>query len=287
MNVAAILARLGLSAVTPDLAGLRALYAAWSDAVPFCNVRKTGALFADPNGSLPGLDPEDYFQAFLTHGTGGTCWTSSNALHALLTELGFDARRAVGSVFDMGMPNHGTTVVSLDGQLWLVDSSFIFREPLLLNPLRPTIGSDPLMAAEVALEDGSFFVWSACPPFEGGVFFRVLSLDVPESDYIAGYEASRNFGPFNDRLHTRVNRGDRILLMRGTRLYTHTAAGIGVQEMAEEEMLRQLRAEFGYSAGILEEWAATGALEASFRPESPMPPLPERPRPSARPAPLL
>ena len=45
---------------------------------------------------LPGTHAIDFFEQWLDHGTGGTCWSSSNALYMLLTALGFTARRIAG-----------------------------------------------------------------------------------------------------------------------------------------------------------------------------------------------
>jgi hypothetical protein len=97
-----------------------------------------------------GNPAEDFFTAWLEHGTGGTCWPSSNALFALLEALGFEARRVAGSMYDLGVRNHGSVKVRLGGRDWLFDSSMLTIEPLPLgdgvlvhgNPVVPVeIGS--------------------------------------------------------------------------------------------------------------------------------------------------
>src|ERR671930_2797359 len=70
-----VLMKLGLSnRPAPTLDGLQTLYAAWCRKVPFDNVRKLIHLYNHDPGPLPGDDATDFFNAWLTYGTGGTCW---------------------------------------------------------------------------------------------------------------------------------------------------------------------------------------------------------------------
>ena len=55
-----------------DRAGLADLYDAWCRHVPFDNVRKMIHLREELPGPLPGDDAEDFLEAWLRHGTGGT-----------------------------------------------------------------------------------------------------------------------------------------------------------------------------------------------------------------------
>lgn len=130
--------RLGLSEgfsrrQTRDLDGLRAVYAAWCRHVTFDNIRKLVALRTEPAGPLPGASAEDFFEEWLAHSAGGTCWPASNALHALLRALDFDARRVAGSMHDIGSPNHGSVKVRLANRDWVVDSSMLTNAPLPLD----------------------------------------------------------------------------------------------------------------------------------------------------------
>ena len=148
-------ARLGLPPVVPvDLDGLRAVYAAWCLNVPFDNVRKLVALRTGDTGPLPGTDAADFLENFLEHGTGGTCWSSSNALFEVVASYGFDARRVAGSMRDLGVPGHGTIKVRLNAQDWLVDSSMLIMHPI---PLRDElyVDRDPLFGVEVEPSDGA------------------------------------------------------------------------------------------------------------------------------------
>ena len=57
-----------------------------------------GACTAAPP-PLPGTQAADFFEHWLAHGTGGTCWSSSNALYMLVTALGFLSHYVFGKFF--------------------------------------------------------------------------------------------------------------------------------------------------------------------------------------------
>jgi hypothetical protein len=66
-----VLMRLGLSdRPAPTFDGLQTLYAAWCRKVPFDNVRKLIHIHNHDPGPLPGDDATDFFEAWLTYGTG-------------------------------------------------------------------------------------------------------------------------------------------------------------------------------------------------------------------------
>src|SRR5688572_175456 len=96
--LAPVLARLGVDRPEPDLAGLRRVYAAWCQRVPFDNVLKLVHLAAGRAGPLPGSTADDFFRSWLAHGAGGTCWAGNGALHDLLAALGFAATRATATM---------------------------------------------------------------------------------------------------------------------------------------------------------------------------------------------
>src|SRR6185295_12841829 len=94
-----VLERLGFS--TPpavDFSGLSALYAAVSGSIPFDNIQKRIWFSSDRRRPLTGGEPEEFFENWLEHGTGGTCWPMNGGWCALLQTLGFEARRIAGSV---------------------------------------------------------------------------------------------------------------------------------------------------------------------------------------------
>jgi len=112
-----VLTKLGVAArPDPALEVLRLIYAAWCRRVPFDNVRKLIHLRAGNFGPLPGSTGEDFFEAWLKHGTGGTCWPGAGALQTLLASLGFAATRGIGTMLAAPNlpPNHGSVLLLIE-----------------------------------------------------------------------------------------------------------------------------------------------------------------------------
>ena len=108
-----------------DLAGLIRVYAAYCGHVPNDNIQKRIWLTGNQTGPVTGGDPIEFFENWLAHGTGGTCFPAAEGLYALLRALGFDANRVSGSVIMEGVErdaNHGSVQVYLEGVDYLVDT---------------------------------------------------------------------------------------------------------------------------------------------------------------------
>jgi N-hydroxyarylamine O-acetyltransferase len=197
--VEAVLERLGLDdRPSLDAPGLASLYEAWGQRVPWDCARKRLYFAAGCDGRLPASTAEDFFDGWLRHGTGGTCWAGSIALHGLLASLGFDARFGAGQVQTnhrqplTPVPSHGTTIVRFDGDDVIVDSSFLTREPLPL------------------VDDDRTFRFA---PFHdaGARFWRIVLDDVPAEMVDAWHEATRQTSSFNRFLNARRNDGDEVV----------------------------------------------------------------------------
>jgi len=278
-----VLERLGFSvAPSLDLEGLRSLYRAWCAHVPFDNVRKMIALRTGAPGPLPGGDAEEFFQHWLTSGAGGTCWPTSNALFALVQSLGFDARRVAGSMRDLGVINHASVKVAIEECDWLADSSILSNVPLPLDQ-NVFIADDPVFPIEVEPEDGAHVVWWHLPPLSDYLPCRLLVDPASPELYLSSYEASREQSPFNDRLYARRNRPQEMLVLLGNTHIVKTAKAITMTDLSRDGVCQALREEIGLSEPLIEEWVASGSLDASFAaPMGPKPPPNTRKRPSQR-----
>jgi len=204
-----VLQRLGLRR-RPDvsLPALADLYARWSRNVPFDNIRKLIHVRAEDPRRLPGDAPNEFFEAWLRHGTGATCWAGNGALCELLTALGYDARRAAATMMvapDIP-PNHGSVVVHLDGARYVVDASMLFVEPLPLRAgARVAHGAWGVEAFDV---DGHFTIrWKVLlrPDL---LDCRYNLYDVTPAQFGAFHEATRAWSPFNFGLSLNLVRGD-------------------------------------------------------------------------------
>jgi N-hydroxyarylamine O-acetyltransferase len=270
-----ILERLGFAAPPPvDLDGLSAVYRAWCTRVPFDNSRKMIALATGASGPLPGVYADDFFESWLAHGTGGTCWPSSNALFALLEAAGFDARRVAGSMRDLGVVSHASVKVRLDGRDWFVDSSMLVNRPLPLGD-GVHLSADPVWPVEVEATGGTHVIWWQTPPSSACIPCRLLLDPAPFQEYLDGYERSRAHSPFNQRLYARINRPGELVILLGRTLFSRTATGVSSRDLKADELLRALREDIRLSGEIVDAWAECGALEASFEPQPGPTPRPE------------
>ena len=250
----AVLDRLGFSAApAPDLDGLGALYDAWCRNVPFDNVVKRIHLTGGGADPIPNGPPEAFFASYLGHGTGGTCWPSSGALYALLTSVGFAARRGSGAMYDhLSGPvhSHGTVLVRLDGVDYWVDSSMLTQRVFAVKPGVPTTVDDPVHRVRVDPVDAMWRVWWTHPFADEMVPCLLLDGDVGTEHYLARYEWSREFSPFNTGIYATRNVGEtRITIAFGQR-FERTRTGVTSGPLGADRT-RILVDEFHYSEAIV------------------------------------
>jgi N-hydroxyarylamine O-acetyltransferase len=277
--------RLGLrSEPSRDAASLRALYRAWCLNLPFDNISKLISISSNPTEPFPGMDAAEFFSSWLEHGTGGTCWTSSNALHAFASSMGFCAFRSTGSMWDRGVATHGTVTVEMDGKQWLIDSSILTMNPIPLEKAQPYIQHGPLHPVEVEFHDGSFVLWFEAVNHSMSFPCRLLERHVVREVYGERYEASRAASPFNERLFVRRNFPDRLVMLIGNKVWERAIHDQTERLLSADELLIELTGRLGYSGAIIGDWVNCGGLEAAMSPqaESPTPPPPSRVAPSLR-----
>lgn len=260
----AVLERLSFTAPPArTLDGLNALYRAWGRCVPFDNVRKRISLATADSGALPGGHAEEFFAAWLRHGTGGTCWPSSNGLHALLDWCGFDVRRIAGSMRDLGEPNHGSVIARLEEGEFLVDSSMLTEAVIPLRRGEHLQSQDVLHPIIVEPVDGSFRISFALGFSDQANFpCRLFEHVVDHPFYLARYEITRapDKSPFNQALYATRNTEGAVLSYLGrTRIWKRPGA-IEQSELDDRALARSLVEELGLSESIVAELAAAHAL---------------------------
>ncbi len=249
-----VLERLGLgSPPAADLDGLRDLYLRWCRSVPFDNVRKLIALRSGGSGPLPGMDPDDFFDAWLTHGTGGTCWPSAAALDALLRACGFDSRLVAASMADTGVASHGTTVVRLEGGDWLVDSSMLTEVPVRLSPTEATATGHAVLPTTAEPVDEGWLMTFPQASSNSTILCRTISPDAFSHERcVERYEVSREASPFNADLRARRNTPEGVVTIGGSTRYQRTAGGLTEQPLDAEARRVALVADTGLSEEIID-----------------------------------
>ena len=263
-----VLDALGLSrAPSTDLAGLRAIYAAWCRNVPFDNVRKRIHMGSRAAGALPGDTAEDFFDAWLKFRSGGTCWAGNGALCTLLAAVGFDARRGIGTMLARpdALPNHGTVLVELEGRTYVVDASILHREPLLLSEQEITAVEHPAWGVRCVRREGLWHIHWRPLHAPDGIECRIDRLAATRAEFRERHDQTRDWSPFNYEVHARLIRSEAIVgVARGQRVAFDASGGVDQRRLSEDARKRVLIDELGISEEIVEH----------LPPDTPTPPPP-------------
>lgn len=260
--VRAVLDRLGLPAPSLDLPGLERLYAAWGERVPFDNVQKLLHLSQGRRGPLPGSSATAFFEPWLAHRTGGTCWAGNGALHDLLLALGFEVERAAATMMaspDQAGPNHGSVVVHLAGERWIADASILSGRPLRIP--RPDERLDPSAPLPRVERMGERFavMWRTLrAPLGFACRFERIGLGAAEWDAL--HQRTAAGGPFNSALSARLNRGA-VSLGYG--------AGLRFELDAAGGLVTEPRDRAGRDRFLVEELGMTAALVSALPDDGP------------------
>jgi arylamine N-acetyltransferase len=263
-----VLSRLRLSdRPAPTLDGLQTLYAAWCRKVPFDNVRKLIHIHNHDSGPLPGDDPSEFLEAWLTYGTGGTCWAGNGALHAVLVSLGFDATRGMGTMHaaSEAPPTHGTVLVTWEGTWYVVDASILHGAPLPLHESTPTGVAHPVWGVHCTKRDGTWFIRWRPLHLPEGLDCRLQYLHVSRETFRERHEQSRAWSPFNYEVYARAIRGETVVgVVRGQRVAFDGAGGVRHTPLGGDDRLRVLVDELGMKEEIVQQ----------LPPDTPTPPPP-------------
>ncbi len=245
-----ILERLGLPRrVALDVEGLTQIFRAWCRNIPFDNLQKLIAL-EEQATELPGLDPSAFFQAWEENGTGGTCWSSNQALQGLLTAVGFDAKPFGASMFD-GEVNHGTTLVSIDGTRWMVDTATHGEWPLPLVDGEPVGRSHQGYTTSLRPDPGGWLLICPTPDPDFSIPCR-LHFEMDRETVAAAYEKSRGWSPFNDKVMAQRNDESGVWILNGDSLARIEASGITRRSLTGDEAEAFLVDTLGFSNAIVE-----------------------------------
>jgi len=251
VTVVAALARLGVDRPTPDLAGLRAVYAAWCQAVSFDNVLKLIHLNEERSWPLPGSTADDFFDSWLACGAGGTCWAGNGALHDLLAELGFEVERAVATMLSSpdAFANHGSVVATLDGVRWITDASILSGEPLRIPAPDEPSGAGPLPRCEW-LNGSPSVVWQILTEPDGFVC-RFERIGITDDQWHALHERTVAWSPFNYALSARVMRGATTVGVSSEQRYGFDESGaLSATPIDRNERVRFLVEELGIAEAL-------------------------------------
>lgn len=254
-----VLAKLGLkNKPTLDLAGLNTVYAAICGSIPFDNVQKRIWFVGGRKKPATGGDPSEFFENWVRHGTGGTCWPSSGGMYALARALGFHARRIAGSVIVPNYPvgaNHGSVLVRLDEADFVFDLTFGSFKVLPFVPGQTVSTETGIHNLQATPVDGGGFEllfhlgWSTAPlPFRPEPEHE----PVDHAFFIAHYDRANRVGFFNDTLLISRRFPDSIVTIgRGNKLVVTADGALSKIELTPAQRDEVLIQELGLSEEVV------------------------------------
>lgn len=224
----------------------------WSRQVGYDNIQKRIFIAQGRTGAFPVQDPNEFFEAFMAHGTSGGCWPSAEAMFGLLRLTGFDVSRVAGTmpeVPDPMRPAHGAVDVRIDGRLFRVDPSLGAEAALELIVGTPTAQQNP---AHGIWSDGDLKVW-----WRPGHSRAPLSVVIWQHDLSGAYfayrnEATKQFSIFNNSLYVRKNIDEGVLTYgRGKLTRVSPQGELTTTDIATADLADLLINRFGLSAEIV------------------------------------
>ena len=254
-----VLARLGLAdRPGTDLDGLNSVYAAISRNLSNDNIQKRIWFGGGRTTPVAGGEPTEFFENWLAHGTGGTCFPINGAMFALLEALEFPARRIAGTMMEpgavRGISNHGSVIVAFDGVDYVVDAQISGFEALPLDPARETRTTRGIHTIRAfPIEDGFEIRF-----FTGHARDKEYRFQTePESDpvdharFLSLYDRSAKqdgYSPFNAAMYICRHFDDSILtLHRGFKYAVAQDGSVTTSEVDDVQTRDALITEFGIS----------------------------------------
>ena len=239
-----------------DLVGLNTLCAAFSGNVSNDNIQKRIWFAGAQTTPVTGGDPNEFFENWLVHGTGGTCFPINNAIYTLARSSGFDARRIAGSIIMEGIEqdaNHGSVLVTLEGVDYLVDAQLAAFKALPLVPGQAASTGEGIHDIRVVpVEDGFHVLWYAGHNREQPIpFHPTQEYDpVDHAFFLTQYDLSRSNSrsPFNESLYISRHFSDSILTLgRENKITVASDNTVTTIELTDKERRRVLIEDFGVS----------------------------------------
>ena len=257
-----VLAKFGFTDLpSQDLVGLNSLYAAYCSNIASDNLLKRIWIVGDRKAPMPGGEPNEFFQNWLKHGTGGTCFPINGGLFSLFQATGFATRRIAGSVDNGGDDldgNHGSVLVTLGGTDYLADAQIASFQALPLVPGEQTSTGNGIHDIRAEPLDGKCDVYFYPGPRRDRPFvFRTEPRYDPVDhryfleNYILSASSTRLRSRFNDVLFICRRTPQSILVVGGHNRMTIAADNTVTKiEISDSERTRILIEEFDISEEV-------------------------------------
>lgn len=198
----------------PTFESLQKNLAAFSN-LPYENLSKIlkfNRLGADAHERL--RLPEEVVEEHLRFHTGGTCFSLTFLLQAILLQQGFACYVVMGDM-RAGRNIHCALVVLLQGAKYLVDPGYLLRQPMQLDPARPRLYHNEYNGIELrydaATQSYDLFTFSR---EEVKWRYRFRDRPTPAEEFLRHWQASFHRNSMHGLCLTRVHENELIYVRK-------------------------------------------------------------------------
>jgi arylamine N-acetyltransferase len=231
----------------PDLELLRALVESFS-VIPYENLTKIIKKFTSQGLKERLRGPEEVLKGHIERHTGGTCFSLTYCLGAVLRGAGYSCHPVMA---DMKRPNiHCALVVHIGEKRYLVDPGYLLGEPVELSDMTVTVPTS-FGTVELRPRAGERYDLLTVSGGETKWRYRVRTAPVPRSLFLKYWQESFSLPMMNSIQLTRLTdsghlyiRDHHLRLRRG---------GEKLNENIRSELEQRIEREFGIPAGITSE----------------------------------
>jgi arylamine N-acetyltransferase len=237
----------GIPGGDPDLELLRAVIQEYSH-IPYENLTKIIKKFTSPGTTDRLRGPGEVIGGYIERHTGGTCFSLTYCLGAILRGAGYDCHPVMA---DMKRPNiHCALVVLAKGRRYLIDPGYLLGEPVELTGTTVAVETS-FGRVELRPRSGERYDLFTVSGGETKWRYRAKTVPVPRSLFIRYWQESFTLPMMNsiqltkltDRGHLYI-RDHHLRLRRGDEK---------LNENIRSDLERRIEREFGIPAGITAE----------------------------------
>jgi len=252
------LAYLGFSSrPEPTVETLNEIAKQWSAKMGYDNICKRIHIGEQRTGAFPIMDPNDFFESAILHGTGGGCWPSGEAAFGLLLSLGFKVDRVAGTMLIVGdplYPAHGAINIEIEGRTYRMEPSLGAEAALeLIDGVRTSHENE----AFGLWQDGDCNVWWRPGHSRTAIETTIKLYGLSSAFFYYRNEATKRHSVFNNSIYIRRNRNKGSLTYaRGKLIEISEAGNMSAVEVDPKDVGPLLIESFGLSEHIVDQLPA-------------------------------
>ena len=237
----------GIPGGDPDLDLLRAVIRGYSN-IPYENLTKIIKKFTAPGPTERLRGPDEVIGGFIDRHTGGTCFSLTYCLGAILRRAGYDCHPVMA---DMKRSNiHCALIVLVKGKRYLVDPGYLLGDPVELSG-SPVSVETSFGRVELRPRAGERYDLFTVAVGEAKWRYRVKTVPVPRSLFLRYWQESFSLPMMNSIQLTKLtDRGHLYIRNHHLRLRRGEDK---INENIRSELALRIEREFGIPAGITAE----------------------------------